>query len=272
MVPIEQIANQSAPSWAETLLKWWKWILLALIVLLAAVVVIVGLAAGWAVALGVAVVAVAAGVAVWNAVKNSIASAMSASALQVSNFTPQVVADVPARSSFQITTPGTPQAAAGSGGTDSAQAAAFRKATSQVFADYQSLPENPAPLPALDLATLQSTILTRIDPVTTIPKRIQGLLTISEHLPWQPADPLEPIMAAPDISAADVRAIARSIAGISFARSRKYSGEQRRPAAIEPGVHRSLHGGAEQRDGPRSSCGSAIRRTNAAATSASSGM
>jgi hypothetical protein len=198
MVPIEQIANQSAPSWAEKLLKWWKWILLGLIVLLAALVVVVGLAAGWAVALGVGVVAVVAGVAVWNAVKNSIASAMSASALQVSNLTPAVVADVPARSSFQITPPGTPQPAAGSGGTDSTQAAAFRKAASQIFADYQSLPDNPAPLPALDLATLQSTILTRIDPVSTIPQRISGLLTVAESFPWQPVDPLETIMAAPE--------------------------------------------------------------------------
>jgi hypothetical protein len=198
MVPIEQIANQSAPSWAETLLKWWKWILLGSIVLLLAVVAAVGLAAGWAVAAVVAAVAVAAGVAVWNAVKNSIASALAASALQVSNFTPAVVAAVPARPGFQITTPGTPAVAPGSGGTDSTQAAAFRKATAQVFADYQSLPGNPAALPALDLATLQSTILTRIDPVTTIPNRISGLLTVSENLTWQPVDPLEPIMAAPE--------------------------------------------------------------------------
>ncbi len=198
MVPIEQISNESAPTWAEKLAKWWKWILLGLIVLLAALVVIVGLSAGWAVALGAAVAAVAAGAVAWNALKNSIASASAASAVQFSNFTAAAVSQVPPRPGFQITTPGTSVAAAGSGGADSAQAAAFRKATSQVFADYQLLPENPAPLPALDIATLHSTILTRIDPVTTIPKRIQGLLTISEHLAWQPADPLEPIMAAPD--------------------------------------------------------------------------
>ena len=198
MVSIDQISNQSAPSWAENLLKWKKWILLGVILLLAVVVVIAGLAGGWAAALVAAVICAAAAAAAWNALKNSIASATAASSMQPSNFTPAVVARVPPRASFQITAPGTAASAAGSGSADSAQAAAFRAATSQLFAEYQLLPVNPGPLPSLDIATLQTTILARIDPVTTIPARVQGLLTVSEHLPWQPVDPLETIMAAPD--------------------------------------------------------------------------
>ena len=73
----------------------------------------------------------------------------------------------------------------GVGNADSAQAAAFRRATSQVFANYQSLPDNPGP-GSRQLAICKLTILTRIDPITTIPKRIQGLLPIAENLPWQP--------------------------------------------------------------------------------------
>ncbi len=198
MVPIEQISDQSAPSWAEKLLKWWKWILLGLIVLLAIFVLVAGLVAGWAVALVVAVVSVAAAAAAWSVLKNYIASATAASSVQFSNFTPAAVSQVPPRPAFQITTPGTTSSATTSGSADSAQAAAFRAATSDVFAAYQQLPENPAPLPSLDIAALRTTILTRIDPLTTVPKRIQGLLTVSDHLPWQPIDPLEPIMAAPD--------------------------------------------------------------------------
>ncbi len=197
MVPIEQIANQSAPSWAETLLKWWKWILIGLIVLLAVIVLIVGLSAGWAAALGTAVVAIAIGFAVWNLLKNAIASAEAASQLQFSNFTATTIAQVPPQPAFQITAAGAPMTSAGSGSTDSAQAAAFRSATSQLFSNFQSLPVNPGPLPSLNLGTLQSTILTRIDPVTTVPTRIQGLLQLAPNFPWQPADPLEPIMAAP---------------------------------------------------------------------------
>lgn len=198
MVSIDQISNQSAPSWAENLLKWKKWILLGVILLLAVVVVIAGLAGGWAAALVAAVICAAAAAAAWNALKNSIVSATAASSMQPSNFTPAVVAQVPPRPSFQITAPGTAASAAGFGSADSAQAAAFRAATSQLFAEYQLLPVNPGPLPSLDIATLQTTILARIDPVTTIPARVQGLLTVSEHLPWQPVDPLETIMAAPD--------------------------------------------------------------------------
>jgi hypothetical protein len=198
MVSIDQISNQSAPTWAGDLLKWKKWVLIATIIVIGAVVVVAGLAGGWAAALVAAVVCAAAAAAAWNALKNSIAGATAASSMQPSSFTPALVAQVPARPNFRITTPGTAASTASSGSADSAQAAAFRAATSQIFAEYQLLPDNPAPLPALDIATLKTTILTRIDPVTTIPARVQGLLTISEHLPWQPVDPLETIMAAPD--------------------------------------------------------------------------
>jgi hypothetical protein len=107
------------------------------------------------------------------------------------------VAQVPPSPEFQIMAPGTPLPSSSASGADSAQAAAFRSATSQLFGNYQALPANPGPLPSLDLPTLQSTILQRIDPMTTVPARIQGLLMLPPNLPWQPLDPLEPIMAAP---------------------------------------------------------------------------
>jgi len=67
-----------------------------------------------------------------------------------------------------------------------------------LFGAYQALPANPAPLPPLDIAGLRSTIITRIDPVLTVPKRVQGLVSISSTLPWTPQDPLEPVMAYPE--------------------------------------------------------------------------
>jgi hypothetical protein len=198
MVSVDQVGTQSAPSWAEKLLKWRPWILIALVVLLTLIEVIAAVAAGWIAALIAAAVGVATGAIAWNTLNNSVASATAASQVQFSAFTPAAVAQVPPRSNFQITTPGTEAAAGGAGAADSAQAAAFREATSQLFSEYQELPANPAPLPALDLAALQNAALARIDPVTTIPRRIQGLLTLSSNIPWQPADPLEPIMAAPE--------------------------------------------------------------------------
>jgi hypothetical protein len=198
MVSIDQISNESAPTWAENLVKWWKWILIALIVLLAVIVLVVGFTAGWAATLGVAVAGLVIAALVWNYLKNSIANAQAANQVQFANFTTATVSQVPPRPGFQIMPPGTPQPASSTTGADSAQAAAFRSAVSQVFGNYQSLPANPGALPSLDLATLKSTILSRIDPVTTIPTRIQGLVTLSPDFPWHPLDPLEPIMAAPE--------------------------------------------------------------------------
>jgi hypothetical protein len=197
MVSIDQVSNEAAPSWAETLLKWWKWILIALIVLLAVIVLIVGFTVSWTAALGVLAAAIVIGFALWNLLKNGIGNAEAANQMQFSNFTPTVIANVPPQPGFQITAPGMPMTSTGSGSTDSAQAAAFRSATSQLFGNYQSLPLNPGPMPSLNLGTLQSTILTRIDPVTTVPNRMQGLLQLTPNFPWTPVDPLEPIMAAP---------------------------------------------------------------------------
>jgi hypothetical protein len=201
MVSIDQISNQSASSWAETLLqvwdKWWRWILIALIVLLIVIALMIGFTAGWPVALGVAIVCIGAALAAWMFLKNTIAAANAASQVQVSNFTTTNIATVPPRPGFQVTAPGSALSATTSGGTDSAQAAAFRSATSQLFGYFQALPVNPGPLPSLDLTALQTTILSRIDPVLTVPRRIQGLVTLSSDLPWKPVDPLEPIMAAP---------------------------------------------------------------------------
>jgi hypothetical protein len=224
MTAIDQVSPTLAPAWAEFLVnvKWWRWILLAIIVavLLAAVIigatiawaaalaiigagaggrhaVIIGVMVAWAAALAtIGVAAAALGIA-WINAKAAIAAAQAANAMRFAAFTPQEVAQVAPRPDFTITAPGTPPTASGSGITDSPQAAAFRTAASQLFADFQALPPNPVPAPALDIAELQTTILSRVDPVTTVPTRMQGLITLAPRLGWEPADPLQPIMAAP---------------------------------------------------------------------------
>jgi hypothetical protein len=200
MVSLDQASSQSAPGWAEKLLafwtKWKKWIIIAAILLLVAIGIVVGLVAGPAVALGVAVAIVAAAAATWAALKNTFSEAAAENEVQFSNFTAQSVTQIPLASNFQITAPGTALAGGrGSGPVDSAQAAAFRSATQQLFTEYQALPANPAPLPVLDIASLRTTIVARIDPTLTVTRRIQNLVAISVRLPWTRPDPLEPIMA-----------------------------------------------------------------------------
>ena len=198
MTSIDQVSTQSAPGWAESLFKYWPWIFWLIVAILNLLVLILGLVAGWVVALGVAAAASAAAFAFYAAVQGALANAKAADQVQFGNFTPQAVAAVPPQPGFQVVAPGTPMPAGGTGTADSAQGALFRTATSQLFGYFQALPDNPAPLPSLDIAGIRSTVLTRLDPVTTIPKRLATLINIPSRLNWQPLDLLEPIMAAPE--------------------------------------------------------------------------
>ena|SRR5271165_4528913 len=118
--------------------------------------------------------------------------------LKFQNFTSKAIAQIPARPTFQITAAGVPLDLGGTGTKDSAQAALFRAATTRVFTLFQALPPEPPAAGALDIPTLSSKILTRTNPVDTVVRRTRSLIVLSGKLPWQPADPLEPIMAAPD--------------------------------------------------------------------------
>jgi hypothetical protein len=203
MVSIDQAASQSAHGWAEKFVgfwkKWSKWIIIALVVLLIVIGGVAGLVAGWAVVVGIVVAVVAGLAAAWAFLKSSIANATAAAEVQFTDFTTQAVTKISPASNFQITAPGVALAGGrGTGAADSAQAALFRTATTQLFNEYQALPENPAPLPALDIAALRTTLVVRIDPVVTVPRRVLNLISVSLRLTWAPLDPLEPVMAYPE--------------------------------------------------------------------------
>jgi hypothetical protein len=116
--------------------------------------------------------------------------------------TPGTVGSVPQLPGFGITPAGTPPSAGPAPGTgpDSPAAAAFRAATATVFGYTSLLPTDPPEAPALDLGALQTTLMNRLDPVTTVPRRVQSRITLPPRITWQPLDPLEPIMAAPVFS------------------------------------------------------------------------
>ena len=119
--------------------------------------------------------------------------------ITVANFTPAAVAAVPPRPAFQIAAEGVQPPAGGTNtGPDSAAAKAFRSATTDLFATVQAFPVDPPLAPALNLTALRTTLLTRLDPVFTVPRRVQSLLSFTSRLQWILPDPLEPIMAAPD--------------------------------------------------------------------------
>lgn len=199
LVSLEQVSNQLTPGWLQALAKYWRWIVLAALLFLLFVIVIAGVIGGIVAAGVVVAVAAVATAILWPILKKLLQKAKDATDLTMAGFTSQAVAQAPPNPSFAVTPPGTSPAAGGSSsGPDSAQARAFRSATSDLFNSFQSLPVDPPAAPALDLASLKTTLLARLDPTITVPRRLQYLISFSARLTWQAPDSLETIMAAPE--------------------------------------------------------------------------
>ena len=198
LVPIDTISQNAAPPWVLEVAKYSRWILLALIILLIVLVIVAGVAGGVGAAIGAAVVALPVGFAVRNWLRNISQQAAVVNDFNPANFTPQAVAAAAPNPGFSVSPAGVAPAAGPTTGGDSAQAAAFRSATSDLFTGLLDVPADPAPSPALELVTLKTTLMTRLDPVTTVPRRTLSLLNFTSRLQWKYLDPLEPIMAAPD--------------------------------------------------------------------------
>ena len=197
MVSIDTISNNFVAGWVKTLAKYWRWVLLALLLLLLLVVVVVGVFAGPAMALIVLVVAAGTAAAIWPTIRKLLQKAQAADDLTITGMTLAAVAQAPPNPTFVVTTPGTAPPVGGTG-ADSAQAVAFRSATTDLFTYFQAFPVDPPLAPALDLVAIKTTLLTRLDPVVTVPKRVQSLISFSAGFSWFAADPLEEIMAAPE--------------------------------------------------------------------------
>jgi hypothetical protein len=97
------------------------------------------------------------------------------------------------------TVPGAPAAPPVTGGTvpgDTQTGGEFRVAAGPAFGAVHGIPTDPRPGPALDIAALSATVLSRLNPATTLAARLGSIVRMPGG-PWYPADPLQPIMAAP---------------------------------------------------------------------------
>jgi hypothetical protein len=198
LVSIDSITQSSVPAWVIELAKYRNLIVLAVVLFFLLLIGLAGILGGAVLAIVAAVVAVGAGAALRSWWKRLLQQAQMATALQPGNFTAQTVAAVPPNPGFAVTAPGVAPAAGATSGTDSVAAAAFRSATANLFTAFTDTPVDPPQAPALALAALRTTLMTRLDPATTVPRRVQSLLTFSSRLSWKAADPLETIMAAPE--------------------------------------------------------------------------
>jgi hypothetical protein len=185
LTPIDPVSTTGTTGTSAPLPTW---LLIALLIALV-IVLLVAAFAGLPMA---SIVAVIAAIAAAIAYRQT-----SATSVTFTGLAPQAITQVPARPGFVIEPIGTATPTAGSGTADSPQAAAFRKATTELFTAIQALPTNPAPAPALDIPALRNTILARIDPRVTVPARLGSLVNVGSRLGWQPVDPLEPILVGP---------------------------------------------------------------------------
>lgn len=186
------------------------WLMILLIIVVLVFAIIAAVTVGWWLAILIAIVGIGA-IVMWAKASGTAPTPSPTptptptptpgpspvTSLQFSGFTLAAINAVTQRPGFQIATAGTPSPPGATSGPDSAEAAGFRAATGDLFSYFQALPTDPAALPPLNIPTLSSTVITRIDPATTVPKRVQSLITLSQSLNWLPVDPLEPIMAAP---------------------------------------------------------------------------
>jgi hypothetical protein len=235
VLSLEDVADSLYPQWLPRCLRKWLryafWTLIVIGIVAALLALPLGRLFGmWpgAIAAAGAVAAVFFGLALlslkfkqrWHA----------AEMLRFKNITPEAVDAVPPRPNFRAARPGqhpTPQGTATTalGAPDSPEAARFRAAARRIAEILQRKQPEPPMLPPADIPHLAATILTRLDPETTIPTRIAGLIAVggigigvlgatengNGGIPFGPKvvngtiigerkglDPLEEIMAAPD--------------------------------------------------------------------------
>jgi hypothetical protein len=122
----------------------------------------------------------------------------AADSMHETNLTPDAVQRNPARPGFAVTHPGDPVPAVGAGGTDSPEAANFRKAL--IDADTRlgaRVPITPVK-PRFDLARARTALLDTLHPNKAMTARAVGVIRWPKEIYLNRPDPLEPIMAAPD--------------------------------------------------------------------------
>ena len=115
----------------------------------------------------------------------------------IAGLTPSVVADMPPRPAFVVTSPGVQPPSSGTGKADSAEARLFRAAMLPFAAALQAPAADPPPAPELDLQALRDVVVERLDPAVTVPARMASLIPLAPGFRWNPPDPIRPIMAAP---------------------------------------------------------------------------
>jgi hypothetical protein len=236
MTSIDQVSDSVAtaaeptglPAWLRRLLDWLAARFTsrapAVLIGLATLVAVAAILAVIAAALPAVVIAIVAALAVVLVIAAVMAAPLLSrlgqadavsEAIRFTALTGPAIASAPPAAAFAVTEPptgvgghGTVRTAAAPGGAarggtaaaaagDSPAAARFRDAVAAVLTAVHAPAADPPLAPALDLASLTSTVVARLNPAVTVPALMSSMVRLPGGVPWFAADPIEPIMAAP---------------------------------------------------------------------------
>jgi hypothetical protein len=204
------------PAWLQP----WAWPLSILVVLVALgldlILILAGFAGGWiplAVALAVVIFIVAILFIWWLLGPSTTTTTTTTTSTTVSTLTgygPPLLnpsgatilaaaLTVPNMPAFSVVSVGnTPAAATITSAPDSGDAANLRSGLQATLTTVNGVVAPPAAATAIDLPALGGSIVGALEPKGTVEKRAVSFVNIDPRLNWAPADPIEPIMAAPD--------------------------------------------------------------------------
>lgn len=204
VVTVDQTVNAIVPTGASSnildLLKKYPWLprlVLAVAILLAIILFFVlGPVAGGAAAVAI----LGAGIYVFRLLRGWTADEQVSQTLSQAGQTAASVATYPASSNFALSTPGSSFVPT-LGGTDSPTATRFNTALTQSFQLNEAskiAAQHPAPV-AIDLSNISNTVVTAIDPKTTIIRRGLSMIALPPWIIAQIGDDFNEVMAYPKI-------------------------------------------------------------------------
>jgi len=198
----EAVDETNIPTWLHDLLDepWFRWlpIVVLVVLLLAALLVkpslVLHLGPLKVLVLGTVAAAL---ITLFNRFNRWHAQSEASATVLEENLTVENVESIPGRPDFTIVEPGTPSGSLGEG-ADSTEAANFRTALIDahgLFAFGSTIV--PTVPDQLDLASIRTTLVTALNPLTTIPTRTLSRLGITDTLRLSLQESFVPVMAYP---------------------------------------------------------------------------
>lgn len=205
LTSIEDVSDGLFPSWAPDWLRRLLPHVLVFLVVIAVLVLVVGIVAYSLGLLAIATVLVVLAIVLFALaafLRSLVARWKIAEGARLDHITTQAFVAEPPRPNFKLVPIGSPippDDAPVAGGTDSADAAAFRVAGAGLARALAEPRDDPPDPPGVDVPQLHTLLLNGLLPDTTLAARIGAIVAVDAKLNWRPEDPLEPVMAAPVI-------------------------------------------------------------------------